>query len=300
MRFVLFAVGLSLASSAVAQEAFVPHQGRLLDTLGVPIEGEHTVRVTLYSDAEGTVDEWRKSYTNVNFSSGYYSVVLEGDDDAVSARSLDTALGSALWFGLSIDGGSDLGAPQRVSTLLGRSTLGTASNPATSCRAIQRAGAAQGDGDYVLNPASPTTTYCNMSSRNPDYKLITPDRFYHADNINTGQTGGGPGAFHYYCDACSAALRWYDMPCPDENWEVHFYGMRTHCDHTTHVGTSDTVFDMTLATYDGVPGARVRQTTDSCGDPNEFTAVVVCKVSGTTEPDPGGWDRHFRDVTWNN
>lgn len=61
----------------------------------------------------------------------------------------------------------------------------------------------------------------------------------------------------------------------------------------------------TSETYDvsgGGVGVRFRQMTDACGDPNEFTIVGVCAVSGTTAPAPATatWDTHFRNVPWSN
>lgn len=181
---------------------------------------------------------------------------------------------------------------------------------APSCKHLRDSNPALGDGDYLIDldgglPDNAITTYCNMSSPHamPDYMLITPDQFYHSDDGEKYGPTNGTNVFVYNCDACAAAQGFYTYQCPDEHWEVSFYGHRSHCNHSTHTGASDGVFTSeTFTGGDGVEGVRFRQTSDGCGDPNEFTAVGVCRLKGTPAPDPGTavWEGHFRDVSWSN
>ncbi len=183
--------------------------------------------------------------------------------------------------------------------LFGGRPLGSLANPGTSCKAILDAGSATGDHAYWLDPSAPKLTFCNMSSPAPDYMLVTPDQFYHADQGQKFGATNGVNVFDYGCDYCSAARVQYDYDCPDTNWEVSYYQLRSHCNHNNHQG-NDTVFDLTTYSSGGVEGIRAQQIGDSCGDPNEMTFVGVCRVVGTTETDPGSWDTHFRTVSWSN
>ena len=179
---------------------------------------------------------------------------------------------------------------------------------APNCAAILAGNPGSGNGDYLLDPnggdpADAFTTFCNMNSDSgsPDYKLVTPSDFYHGDNTTKYGNTNGTNVFNYNCDGCAAAQAFYEYPCPDAHWEVYYYNIRSHCDHTNH--KSDSVFSS--ETYDAgnnIPGVRARQISDGCGDPNEFTFVGVCRIKGVTTPAPpdSTWDAHFRDVAWSN
>lgn len=179
---------------------------------------------------------------------------------------------------------------------------------APNCAAIKAGNPSAGDSTYLLDPnggdpSDAFTTFCNMSSPHgaPDFKLVTPPEFYHGDNSTKYGSTNGVNVFGYSCDACSSAKNWYSYPCPDEHWEVAYYNIRSHCNHSNH--KSDTVF--TSETYSaggGVQGIRYRQISDDCGDPNEFTIVGACRIKGVSTPAPTDavWDGHYRNVSWSN
>lgn len=178
---------------------------------------------------------------------------------------------------------------------------------APSCKVLRDANPALTDGDYLIDvdggvPDNAFSTFCNMSSPHgaPDYKLITPDQFYHGDQYAKYGNTNGLNVFDYGCDACAAAKTKYTYFCPDEHWEVVHHQIRSHCNHASH--TSDTVFASDNTSSGGVPGAEFYQYHDDCGDPNEFTILGVCRIKNTQSPDPGLgiWETHFRNVDWSN
>ena len=179
------------------------------------------------------------------------------------------------------------------------------SDPGLSCFDVKTFEASVGNGNYWLDPNGGAhddafETYCYMSSSKnaPDYKLVTPDQFYHGDQNKKYGPTNGVNIFDYGCDGCGSAQNWYTYACPDAHWEVHWYYIRSHCDHSNH--KSDSVFTSETTTVNGVPAVRFRQMSDNCGDPNEFTIVGVCRVANTGAADPGGWNDHFRSVNWSN
>jgi len=180
-----------------------------------------------------------------------------------------------------------------------------ADDPGLSCFDIKTFDAGVVDGNFWLDPnggahVDSYQTFCNMSTGKnaPDFKLVTPDDFYHGDNTTKYGNSNGVNVFNYSCDACGQAKEWYEYLCPDQYWEVLYYNIRSHCNHSNH--KSCQVFTSETFSQGGVPGVRFRQHSDDCGDPNEFTIVGVCRTKNTGTADPGGWDNHFRNVSWSN
>jgi hypothetical protein len=178
-------------------------------------------------------------------------------------------------------------------------------DPGLSCYDVKTFDPTVANGNYWLDPNGGAhddafETYCYMlSPKNaPDYKLVTPTKFYHGDQHQKYGATNGLNIFDYGCDGCGAATQWYTYECPDANWEVHWYNIRSHCDHSSH--KSDSVFTSESTAVNGVAAIRFRQASDNCGDPNEFTIVGVCRVTNTGAADPGSWEDHFKDVNWTN
>jgi hypothetical protein len=115
---------LLTAAPAVAGDLYVSHQGRLLDGLGDPLTGSASLRVSLYSDVEGTVHLWRSTFPSTGLEHGYFSLGLTGDDD--TGRSLDDVLGSGpLYVGIAVDTTVDDGPAERLGSGLGAGGLPT-------------------------------------------------------------------------------------------------------------------------------------------------------------------------------
>jgi len=102
---------LLVPSLALAVPTQLNHQGRLLDSAGLPVQGELPVTFTL-EDAEEAGNVLWSETLDVDFSDGYYSVKLGSSGDNV----IDAALlaEASLWIGLTIDGGDQLSPLRRV------------------------------------------------------------------------------------------------------------------------------------------------------------------------------------------
>jgi hypothetical protein len=98
----MFGLAAVVASAA---DVSVPWQGHLVDASGNPVDGVHTVEITLY---DGTTPVWRKSHAAVPFQGGFVSLTLQGTDDLASTP-LDSALfAKDLLVGVRLDSGSEL------------------------------------------------------------------------------------------------------------------------------------------------------------------------------------------------
>jgi hypothetical protein len=100
----------------MAGDVMLQHQGRLLDSAGVPLNGAQSIRVSLYADSSASTLLWRKTYSIANVSNGYYAVELNGL--AVdNTTDLDDVVGAEnVFLGVSIDGTDDLLPRQRVAS----------------------------------------------------------------------------------------------------------------------------------------------------------------------------------------
>ena len=67
-----------LSQSALAVPQQLQQQGRLIDTNGVPIDGEHVLTFEVYDNAVSGNFLWGESLT-VTFNNGYYAVILGSD-----------------------------------------------------------------------------------------------------------------------------------------------------------------------------------------------------------------------------
>ena len=182
---------------------------------------------------------------------------------------------------------------------------GVPETAASSCLEILTNQPESEDGRYWIDTNGGDTSdafeaFCFMTSPSgtPDYQLITPDQFYHADQNQKYGPTNGVNVFDYNCDGCSAAFRDYDYFCPNDKWEIFTYALRSHCDHSSH--TSDEVFTSSLISNNGIQGVRFNQRNDNCGDPNEMTIMAACRLVGTSAPDPDIWNSAFRNVSWSN
>jgi hypothetical protein len=87
-----------LTTTASAAPIQLGHQGRLLDSFGGPVDGSHTLEITL-RDAEDDV-VYSETFTNYNVEAGYYSVILENGTPSLDSSLLDSP---PLYVGVSVD-----------------------------------------------------------------------------------------------------------------------------------------------------------------------------------------------------
>ena len=92
---------------AAAVPVDLTHTGRVLDGIGGPVSGEHTLTVSLWKDADSLSESdrlWTDTYMNVPLDDGYYSLTLTGvsSDDFASSVWVDVAVDSAAALMLSL------------------------------------------------------------------------------------------------------------------------------------------------------------------------------------------------------
>ncbi len=216
---------VSLAPTvAFAAPVEMPFQARLLDSLGVAVDGSHTVVVSLYGADDSTDLKWRTTYTNQPIEAGYLSVRLEGDDDDGDPLDSDLFAGD-VWVGVKV--GIDpelslleLGTVPRAAVAVGVEGAApgdTAGNPGTSCLALYTADNTLTDGHYWIDPDGaaatwdPTRVYCDMD--NGGWTLcFDNDRGYdHVRAVLGWHTlvttrGKGEGTYARSCKGLTAAL----------------------------------------------------------------------------------------------
>jgi hypothetical protein len=101
---------------AQAAPVRMDHAGRAVDAGGTPLNGTHTVRVTLYGDAAGTVALFRQTFPSIPMAGGHYAVTLSTAD--TSGTPLDSSLFAGdVWLGVAYDGGADLAPLEPISSV---------------------------------------------------------------------------------------------------------------------------------------------------------------------------------------
>ncbi len=60
MHLTLAAIAWLVAAPANAGDIRLTHSGRVLDAAGAPVNGTHSLHISLYSDADGTAELWSK------------------------------------------------------------------------------------------------------------------------------------------------------------------------------------------------------------------------------------------------
>ena len=104
----LFCLALALSTSALAADVplELTHQGRMLDSTGVTLEGLHDVTVTLYDASAGGTVVFEETFPGMLFTEGVYGLTLGGDSS--NPLSVETFDASGIWVGIAVDGGTEL------------------------------------------------------------------------------------------------------------------------------------------------------------------------------------------------
>ena len=105
MRVLMMLAAVSMTQVAVAVPLTMSHQGRLLDSVGVPVNGTHSVSVSLYEDGTSSTPVlWTETHGTVVFSDGYFGLEL-GSVTPLSVGILD---GSTRFLGFTVGTGDPL------------------------------------------------------------------------------------------------------------------------------------------------------------------------------------------------
>ena len=85
-------------------EQYMTYQASVINSDGKPVEGEHTITLTFYSDKFGKNDVWHGDYP-ADLMGGYLSLLLGGSRNPLPNS---TAMDRPLWVGIKVDGGNEL------------------------------------------------------------------------------------------------------------------------------------------------------------------------------------------------
>ena len=103
----VLALALLVPSLAAAVPLEIPHQGRLLDSAGDPLESTHTLDLVLYSTSAGGTELWSDTFS-VAFDNGYFDLIL-GAGNPLDLSVFDN---DDIYLGMTVDGGTEL--PERL------------------------------------------------------------------------------------------------------------------------------------------------------------------------------------------
>lgn len=110
MRLVAIPVALLTPAIAVAVPTLLDHQGRLTDSTGQPMQGQHDVTFRLYDSDVQASAFWSESQT-LPFANGYYGAKI---GNGLDVDSLDLA---QVWLGIEIDSAGELQGRQRLTSV---------------------------------------------------------------------------------------------------------------------------------------------------------------------------------------
>ncbi|MFT6234905.1 MAG: hypothetical protein ACJAZO_005429 [Myxococcota bacterium] len=110
MRKLVAVVALLLPIAASAVPPLLDHQGRLMDSVGTPIEGSHTLTFRLYTTDVGGTAFWSEQQT-LPMSDGFFGAKI---GNGLDIESLDTA---AVWIGIDVDSAGELAGRQRLTSV---------------------------------------------------------------------------------------------------------------------------------------------------------------------------------------
>jgi hypothetical protein len=174
-----------LPTAALAADIETTWQGRLTDTAGAPIEGNHDVTITLWNDPTGAgvgVNDLHSETFNATVSDGYVSVILGAGTPA-----LDSAVFEGnVWVGVTIDTGNEL-TPRSPIT----------SSPKTGAGGIGAAVLAFVPGSLTIGTSDNTAdatasiTVANLGTATvADLGFTAPSGFTHISDTCAGSIAG--------------------------------------------------------------------------------------------------------------
>lgn len=167
---------LCLPSVALAVPLSFTHQARVTDSSGAPINGTHDVTIALYDSASASTPVWDETQS-VTLVDGYVSVRL-GDNPAAPLDTSTIVDGGALWLGITVGTGAEMGVRTEVGSALYAMRAGaadTADSAATAGSAIT---------------AGTATTATNLDGGTVDATAVDVSGVVTADGVRLADPGG--------------------------------------------------------------------------------------------------------------
>jgi hypothetical protein len=232
MRAALVLLACAAPAVATALPSATVHSGRLLDSAGAPIHGAHDLTVRLWPASGAAV--WERTFADVAFEDGYYTVEL-GSDGSLGPALL---LGGPLYLGLEVDGGGEL--PVRTAlgavpyaTLAGGVRLGDVDLP---CAAGIEGTLRVRDGSVQVclgtswSPVGGTPTGTAATPARSCRQLHADWPSFPSDVYYVDPNGGSPNdAIPVYCEMSAADGGWTRVGTAD--------GVISICELTAALGT---------------------------------------------------------------
>ncbi len=219
---------LLLSTSAFATPTAVTHQGRLFDSLGAPLGGQHSVQFTLYDAAASGSSLWTET-SDVDFTDGYYDVVL-GETQALDNN---VFTGDTVWLGLAIDGGPELTRIPAVSVPYAiHAELATSvSGGIVDATEIRVDGTTVIDGSGQLLTSTPHTTDASA--------LITGTLAIERLPVGTGATEVAPGDHNHALSALTGVITSSQLPTDFGTTAIAAMGSEDPTNPLNHARYSD-------------------------------------------------------------
>jgi hypothetical protein len=177
---------VALALTASAADVELNYTGRVVDALGTPVTGSHTVRVGLYDVASGGAPLWTAPFATT-LEGGYFNVVLATGDGPNPTIDADW-FATPVWVGLTIDSGSEMTPRQEL--LSGPSAahadVATASGSATRADRVRTSSGAPAlpctPGEIVVDNVSAGLRVCvDVGGGTGAWRTPSPDRVVDLD-----------------------------------------------------------------------------------------------------------------------
>ena len=197
---------LASASAFAAVPQLINYQGRLTNSVGLPLDTTVTLDFTIYKDSLGTLDIWSETHPGTIIQNGLFQVLL-GSNTPLVGSVFD---GSKRWLGVQLQGGP---APTALIPIVSVAYAYRAAKSDTSSYALSSGGASGGgwtdDGTTVC--LSTIGDSVGIGTSNPALRLDVAGGLRATDSVQTnklvlGKSSTTTGALNLYSSYTSLPI----------------------------------------------------------------------------------------------